>query len=78
MSVVQIHLLRPLTIFGTYMSNWDQIKNGGKGSARRSGANDDAYAEGWARIFGKRDELKDESQDTETKEEVPPEGDNLQ
>lgn len=35
------------------MSNWDQVKNGGKGSGRRSGANDQAYKDNWERIFGK-------------------------
>jgi len=35
------------------MGNWDQIKDGGKGSGRRSGANDKAYKENWEKIFGK-------------------------
>jgi hypothetical protein len=41
------------------MSNWDQVSNGGKGSSRRSGANDKAYADGWARIFGSKDKKED-------------------
>jgi hypothetical protein len=37
------------------MSNWHQVQNGGKGSARRAGANDKAYQSGWDRIFGNKD-----------------------
>lgn len=33
-------------------SNWDRVQNGGKGSGRRAGADDEKYAEGYARIFG--------------------------
>jgi len=35
------------------MGNWDQVQNGGKGSKRRAGANDKAYADNWDKIFGK-------------------------
>ena len=38
------------------MSNWNQVSNGGKGSARRVGANDELYKENWQRIFGKKKE----------------------
>lgn len=45
------------------MSNWDQVKNGGKGSKRRKGANDKAYADGWDRIFGNKNKEKKEEKD---------------
>ena len=35
------------------MSNWKQVQNGGKGSARRTGANDELYKQNWDKIFGK-------------------------
>lgn len=35
------------------MSNWNQVKNGGKGSGRRAGAQDDLYKQNYDNIFGK-------------------------
>jgi hypothetical protein len=40
----------------------------GKGSRKRIGANDKAYAEGWARIFGKKDKEETVEDCSETKE----------
>lgn len=41
------------------MSNWNQVKNGGKGSARRAGANDELYKQNWQRIFGAKNDRKE-------------------
>jgi len=49
------------------------MSDGGKGSGRRSGADDKAYADGWTRIFGN----KGKENEAETKEEVQVEGDDL-
>ena len=34
--------------------NFRTVKNGGKGSDRRAGADNEAYASGWDRIFGEK------------------------
>ncbi len=46
--------------------NFRQVKNGGKGSDRRAGADNEAYASGWDRIFGERN--NDRSKKDNTKE----------
>jgi len=35
------------------MSNWNQVKDGGKGSGMRKGFNKEAFDKGYANIFNK-------------------------
>jgi hypothetical protein len=42
------------------MSNWDQVKDGGKGSGMRSGYDHKKYSDNYAKIFGcKECKMKD-------------------
>ena len=43
-----------------------QVKDGGKGSDRRAAADNKAYASGWDRIFGEKN--NDRSKEDSTKE----------
>lgn len=53
------------------MSNWNQVKNGGKGSGRRAGANDDAYKSGWDRIFGEKNDSNKENNSNKKDNDSP-------
>jgi hypothetical protein len=54
-------------------SNWNQVQNGGKGSGRRSGANDKLYKENYEKIFGnkknKEEEIDNDKKSDNTREE---------
>jgi hypothetical protein len=52
-------------------SNWNQVQNGGKGSGRRSGANDKLYKENYEKIFGnkKKEEIDNDKKSDNTREE---------